>query len=158
MKLKLIWILIFSIFILTEQLTVENIGKLEKNIPKIINYNKKCIYVDLDEFSGSSLKVKVTVKNGNFLEKIMYYGGYNYLPTYGDDYKLNVYENYDSEENGYQTNTLYFYISPSSLFDYVFLAIPKFEGEQVEIEWDSHGLSIGAIVGIVVSIIFVASA
>ena len=155
MKLKLIWVLIFCIYLLNAQLTVTNAGKLEKNTPKIINLLNKCVYVDLDEFSGSSLKVKITVKNGDFDEKIMYWGGYNDLPVDGDKYQLNVFENYDSEEKGNNSTTLYFYITPSSLFDYVFLAIPEFHNGEVEIEWDSHGLSVGALIGIVIAIIFV---
>ena len=155
MKLKLIWLLIFCIYEINSELTATNVGKLEKNTPKIIKLMKKCVYVDLDEFSGSSLKVKVTVKNGYFDENIMYWGGYNDLPVDGDKYQLKVYEDYDSEEKGNNSTTLYFYITPSSLFDYVFLAIPEFSNGEVEIEWDSHGLSVGALIGIVIAIIFV---
>ena len=75
------------------------------------------------------------------------------MPTDGYEYVLNVYENYNSEENLYQT--LYFYISPSSLFSYAFIAIPEFSGSSVEIEWSSSGLTVGAIIGIVAAIIVV---
>ena len=153
--MKLIWLLIFCVFSFTTQLAVTNEGKVSKKTPKIITSNNVCVYADLDEFSGSSLKVKVTVKNGYFDENIMYWGGYNDLPVDGDKYQLKVYEDYDSEEKGNNSTTLYFYITPSSLFDYVFLAIPEFSNGEVEIEWDSHGLSVGALIGIVIAIIFV---
>jgi len=154
--MKLIWLLIFCVFSFTTQLAVTNEGKVSKKTPKIITSNNVCVYADLDEFSGSSLKVKVTVKNGDFLAKIMYWGGVYYQPTNQIGvYILNVYKNYDSEEKENNSTTLYFYISPSSKYDYVLLAIPHFKGQQVEIEWDSHGLSVGAIVGIVFSIVVV---
>ena len=70
-------------------------------------------------------------------------------------YKPKNNESLISEEKGDNQNTLYFYITPSSLFDYVFLAIPEFSNGEVEIEWDSHGLSVGALIGIVFAIIFV---
>ena len=151
--MKLICLLIFCILSFSEQKTVTNSGRLLKNTPKTFDYNGYCIYVDLDDFSGSSIKVKVTIKSGNFEEKIMYWGGYYSLPTDGYDYILSAYESYSYEENDYRT--LYFYITPSSLFSYAFFAIPDFNGGPVEIEWSSSGLSAGAIAGIVIAVIVV---
>ena len=153
-------ILLLSFCILTFELTVTNKGEIFNGVTKTINSNGYCVFADVDRYSGSYIRAKVTVKNGRFNEDIMYWGGYFSKPSTGTDYGLNVYETYSSSEydskiggDNYNTFTYTFKITRNTFYNYIFLAIPRFSGDYVDIQCTSGGLSIVAIAFIIIGCI-----
>ena len=148
--------LLLSFYILTFERTVTNKGEITYGEQKTINSNGYCVFVDVSKFSGYSIRANVTVKNGRFRESYMYWGGYYSHPNTGTDYVLSAYDYYSSSEydqkigDNYNTFTYIFKIRRNTLFNYIFLAIPDFYGDQVLIECTSSGLSVIAIVFIVI--------
>ena len=156
--MKLILFLCLYIFTF-ETVTVINKGELEYGVAKKITSNDNCIFIDYDKYKGRLIRANVTVKNGRFNENRMWWGGYYTYPGNGGEYILKVNEYYSSSEYGqkigdnYDTFTYIFKISKNSYFSYAFLAIPNFYGDYVLIECTSSGLSIFAIVFIVIGCI-----
>ena len=158
--MKLIWLLILSLIKLSfEEKDFKNYGYVGRSSPKTITYSQYsyCVYVDMSNFSGHiTLHVKVTVKNGYFNSNEMYYGSYHSSPSIEKYYTLKQYETVDSYESGtkrgnkYDYYTQHYYISVNTLYDYYFFSIPSFEGDEVVIEIEPSGITVGAIVGITI--------
>ena len=161
----LICLLILNFFNFSFELvrTCRNYEYLSKGSTKRFNYWDYCILIYSEEFSGYfSFHVKVNVANGYFYHKILSYDGYAIPPQNGVEYFLTEFKMNDEEEYGksignqhYDYNTLHYYVPKNRLSPYFIFSIPSFEGDYIDIQIETSGISIWGIIEIIVAAIVI---
>ena len=157
-------LVVLSILSLSFGETFITYGNLQRTDELVItNRNKKnyALYLDMSQFQDQdNVYIKITVYNGYFREKKMYYG---YNSTMSEEVFLDFYQFYNSKKEGkyfgescYYDYTYFYEIKKSKKSEdkYLFVSIPEFEGSHVEIcisKDEADEISVGAIVGIVLS-------
>ena len=125
-------------------------------------YMKNFIYVDASEFSGDSIKFKLTLFDGIFKEKVMYYGGFDNEPN-GSSVYLSEYKKFfgtDSQEiySLFYDHVSYYYEIPKPTEKYLYVSVPIFEGNvDSRVEVEISNLNIGLIVGLISGGVFLFS-
>jgi len=148
-----IFLLISCLFFIScEIFHCDNYKFLSKEKTITLSGYRACAYIKAEQFSNYFyFHIKAIIKNGYFNNKVMGFKGFDILPMNGTaSYFINS-KSPDEEENGkangkiYDIQTLHFYIKNERIYPYFVFSQPSFEGDYIELQVDTYGISIAGL-------------